>query len=387
MKEHKTLIIFSIIFSVITLISSLYFNYKGLNMCYDISISIFTALIVMLCTSLISYSKKKTKALEGLYEEVSILIRRYIELQYYRKKDLEAKIDGAIMLSEIDYLNLDKAYGNISFILDKGKGRRIVADLYHYIGYIRKTINENAFHLKLHKKGEGTNKEEVLNIFIKPVYDLFYKEIEYNIENKEKIKCSYSEDIAVDELSKRQNYLYDYMYSKKYNEDGEKEMKKWHFITKILFQIFLLAVETVGFTILFVFITSKYVGVYNIVDMLERAMLGFAIYEVIIYIILNMITDINKDSYLALKTNYERAILYIESNNKQIEEAILKNIDYQLDMGTINSFEVRDEYKLLKGILDKKDIDTAKYKAGLYNHLYELEDLKWRYSILLRIFK
>lgn len=164
-------------------------------------------------------------------------------------------------------------------------------------------------------------------------------------------------------------------------------MKKWHFVIKRLFQIFLLAFETIGFATLFVYITSKYVGVYNIIDVLERGMLGFAIYEVIIYVILNMITDINRDSYLALKTNYEMAVLYIESNNNQIEETILKNIDYQLDIGTVNSLEVRQEYKVLKEVLNEKNINEAKYKVCLYNHLYELEDLKWNFSILLRFFK
>lgn len=171
MKEHKFLIIFSTIVGIISLVFAIYFfNVKDVNMYYDISISIFTGVIVMLCTSIISYSIIKRKTLETFYEEVQYIIKEYIDLQDYRDKNLETKIDGILKLSEINYLELDRSFGNITFLFDKGKGRKIIAELYHYIGYAKETIGENIFHLRLHKRGEGTNKEELLNRFIKPTY-------------------------------------------------------------------------------------------------------------------------------------------------------------------------------------------------------------------------
>ena len=44
----------------------------------------------------------------------------------------------------------------------------------HYVKYIRETVNENKYHLKLHKRNKGTNKETLLSQFIKPTYDLFF---------------------------------------------------------------------------------------------------------------------------------------------------------------------------------------------------------------------
>lgn len=354
-------------------------------MYYDISISVFTALMVIMCTSLISYSIIKKRTLENFYEEMQYIIKKYIEMQDYNEEDLEGKIDGVLMLSEINYMEFDRAFSNIKFFFNRGKGREVVIDLYHYVKYIRETVSENKYHLKLHKKGKGTNHDTLLNEFIKPTYDLFFSSNTIG-DNKNQVG-TYIRHEVIEEIEKKMHNLYDYMYSKKYYEEGEKHMNRWHYFTKSLFQILLLVIEIGGFVGLFIIITSKYELMHNLVDVLERGVLGFAFYEIIIYIVLNMITDIKKDSYLALKSNYDLMLLYLETDNKNIEEKILKNIELQLDCGTFNSSELREEYKSMTELLNSRNINMIKYKKQYYELQYEAENLKWKYSILLRIFK
>ena len=135
------------------------------------------------------------------------------------------------------------------------------------------------------------------------------------------------------------------------------------------------------------YFTDMAVPVKDIVQFLERFILGYGIYQILIFLILNMINDIKKDSYLAIRTNYEQVVLALECNDQNLINKIRDNLNYQLDNSTLNSIKIRKEYGILLSVLSDKNINEAKYKVSLFNHLFEYESLQWRYSVLLRIFK
>lgn len=164
-------------------------------------------------------------------------------------------------------------------------------------------------------------------------------------------------------------------------------MKKSIEIFKYVKNILLVIIEVIIISTLFVYYSNKIVSVNNIFEIIERGLLGFALYEIIIYTVLNTISDIKRDSYLSLKTTCENVVLFLESRDLRIQELILKNIVVQMDMSTFNTIEIRNEYKMLKKIIDKKDLNMARIELIRINHCFEKESLQWNFTLFVRWFK
>lgn len=167
-------------------------------------------------------------------------------------------------------------------------------------------------------------------------------------------------------------------------------MKKRHFITKTIWQIFLYAFEVIFVSLFFTWISTLLCKCYSLWDYIERFLICYTMYQLLVIIILNNINDIAKDSCLAYITNLKKALLYADSNNKNIKKDIIKNINYQLDNGTINNNEYRRAYELLKKYIENtKSVEKSYIECELINaeHRYELISLNWRYSFFFRLFK
>lgn len=164
-------------------------------------------------------------------------------------------------------------------------------------------------------------------------------------------------------------------------------MKKKYFITKTMTQIFLYIIEVVGISILLAYISTFLKDYTTLYDFIERCILFYTIYQILIVVILTNINDIQKDLTLAYITNLKKLLLYKETKNENIKENILKNINYQLDHGTFNDDSVLKSYKLIKEDIDKVNDDYIKLKLIESEHNYELNSLNWKFSFLLRMFK
>ena len=167
-------------------------------------------------------------------------------------------------------------------------------------------------------------------------------------------------------------------------------MKKIYFITKTIWQIFLYAFELISISLLLTWLSTFVTNCNSTWEFIERFIACYTIYQLLVIIILNNINDIAKDSCLAYISNLKMTDLYIETNDKNIKKELLKNIDYQLDTGTINNNKYRESYKRMKEFINKATLDNKsyiKYELLKAEHNYEFISLQWRYSFLLRLFK
>jgi hypothetical protein len=167
----------------------------------------------------------------------------------------------------------------------------------------------------------------------------------------------------------------------------ESTLNKGHIVTKVIWHCFLIVAEIIGVALLFYKITDCIFPCTDIVQIIERLLMGFAIYEATIILILTNVNDTRKDSLLALKSSYELAVLFIETNDDRIKLQLYNQIDRQLDTGTLNYIDVRNNYIELKTLLEAVDINIIRAKLLFISHEYESRALAWRFSIIVQLFK
>ena len=165
------------------------------------------------------------------------------------------------------------------------------------------------------------------------------------------------------------------------------KITKVHSFTKYLFQCLLVLIEFGGVSTAFVYITSLIVPCTTVIDCLERGTLGLALYEFLIFVILEAINDGRKDSLIALQSAYCQAILACEEDTEILYARFNEVIDRQLDNGMLNSTQIRKEYEILRMLIARKDLLELKYRQTLVDHQYNAADLRWRFTLLLRLFK
>jgi hypothetical protein len=168
---------------------------------------------------------------------------------------------------------------------------------------------------------------------------------------------------------------------------SERKITKVHTFTKYLFQCFLVLVEFGGVSAAFVYITSLIVPCTTVIDCLERGTLGLALYEFLIFVILEAINDGRKDSFVALQFAYCQAILACEEDAEILYARVNDFIDRQLDNGVLNSTQIRREYEILRMLMSRKDLLELKYRQTLVDYQCNAADLRWRFTLLLRLFK
>ena len=165
------------------------------------------------------------------------------------------------------------------------------------------------------------------------------------------------------------------------------KITKVHSFTKYLFQCLLVLIEFGGVSTAFVYITSLIVPCTTVIECLERGTLGLALYEFLIFVILEAINDGRKDSLIALQSAYCQAILACEEDTEILYARVNEVIDRQLDNGMLNSTQIRKEYEILRMLIARKDLLELKYRQTLVDHQYNAADLRWRFTLLLRLFK
>ncbi|HNE03510.1 MAG TPA: hypothetical protein PLT08_03250 [Anaerolineales bacterium] len=164
-------------------------------------------------------------------------------------------------------------------------------------------------------------------------------------------------------------------------------MKKIYITTKSLWQIFLVLVEVFGITSLLVYASQSLQPTQNGFDVVERYITFIAAYEILVYIILTSLNDIRRDSLLALRTSFEQALFYCETGSDFAKDKLVEKIAKQLENSTFNHLDVRKEYKNLLQYIEAKHELAIKYALLNINHNYEMCDLQWKFTFLLRWFK
>lgn len=168
---------------------------------------------------------------------------------------------------------------------------------------------------------------------------------------------------------------------------SKRKISKVHSFTKYLFQCLLMLIEFGGVSIAFVYFTGLIFPCESIIDYLERGTLGLALYEFLIFVILEAINDGRKDSLIALQVAYSRAILACEEDVEVLYTRADEFITGQMDNSVLNSVEIRREYEILRMLMNRRDLIELKYRQTIVDHQCNSADLRWRFTLLLRLFK
>ena len=169
-----------------------------------------------------------------------------------------------------------------------------------------------------------------------------------------------------------------------------KEIKKYHIFIKTVFQICLYSLEIALFCGGATFVSIMHFDTNNTIttiEIMERFALFYGFYQIIVFLILTNLNDIQADEYLALKNAAELASLSLESQSTQLEQQVRSLVDKQLESDIFNDTDVRKSYKNIAACLDQNNLVGIKYISIWASHCSELATLSWRFSFLLRIAK
>lgn len=169
-----------------------------------------------------------------------------------------------------------------------------------------------------------------------------------------------------------------------------KKIKKYNILTKTVFQICLYGLEIgvfcggATFMSIMPFDTGNAI---TTIEIMERFALFYGFYQLIVFLILTNLNDIQADEYLALKNTAELASLSLESQSTQLEQQVRSLIDKQLGSDVFNDTNVRKSYSNIVTCLAQNNLVGIKQITIWASHCSELATLNWRFSFLLRIFK
>lgn len=146
----------------------------------------------------------------------------------------------------------------------------------------------------------------------------------------------------------------------------------------------------VGF---FIYLSTFLLPIQNNLDLIQRFILFFTLYQIIVYCTLNFINDAQKDAYNTFRLLYEQGLLYFEilqidsENADKYKSILFKHINLQLSESILNTEEVKDKYEKLKEYIKDENIIAIKMELIQINHWLTHLDLKFMFSFLLRITK
>lgn len=176
----------------------------------------------------------------------------------------------------------------------------------------------------------------------------------------------------------------------------KKRRMTWEEIGNRALQIGLLFVEIAAATALLSVVSLKVfpIGATECFgwSIVQRALLCYSIYQVLVFLSLSTLNDIQRDSCLALITACKRMKLYCETRDADLKQMLTDRISWNLEPGTLNDEVYRDEYvemrkRLEKDVPDDDDRHFAECCLIKWEHYYAYYRLQWRYSFLLRFFK
>lgn len=171
----------------------------------------------------------------------------------------------------------------------------------------------------------------------------------------------------------------------------KNKITKKHIVIKTIFQILLYLCEIIFVAGLCTYISCTIYPTSNtewLISILERFALFYGFYQIAIFVVFNNINDIQADEYLALHTACEHALLACKYNDEKSKDLLIRTIENkQLSSTTFNDISVRECYINLIACIKECNIPAIESLKITSNHSYEMSNLQWRFSILLRLFK
>ena len=167
MRTNKPAIIWSTIISIVALICSLVLQYFGLEYAANLLAGIFASGVLTIMISIINYRTERRKTLEQFYSYAKKAANNYNRFE--NDGDLERSIDSVLAMNDFDYIELDNAYGDMSFLFHDKKTRKYIFEkIYEPTLVLRKLISEKCFHFREYRKAFSGN-SRVMRIFVDEV--------------------------------------------------------------------------------------------------------------------------------------------------------------------------------------------------------------------------
>lgn len=224
MRTNKPAIIWSTIISVVALICSLVLQYFGLEYASNLLAGIFASGVLTIMISIINYRTERRKTLEQFYSYAKKAANNYNRFE--NDGDLERSIDSVLAMNDFDYIELDNAYGDMSFLFHDKKTREYIFEkIYEPTLVLRKLISEKCFHFREYRKAFSGN-SRVMRIFVDEVAVAIMSHQEMTSVNEHgvSIVMKTTHNKAVEQLLEElDGHYYKIMYPR-----AKKEVKNAH---------------------------------------------------------------------------------------------------------------------------------------------------------------
>ena len=224
MRTNKPAIIWSTIISVVALICSLVLQYFGLEYASNLLAGIFASGVLTIMISIINYRTERRKTLEQFYSYAKKAANNYNRFE--NDGDLERSIDSVLAMNDFDYIELDNAYGDMSFLFHDKKTRKYIFEkIYEPTLVLRKLISEKCFHFREYRKAFSGN-SRVMRIFVDEVAVAIMSQQEMTSVNEHgvSIVMKTTHNKAVEQLLEElDGHYYKIMYPR-----AKKEVKNAH---------------------------------------------------------------------------------------------------------------------------------------------------------------
>lgn len=142
--------------------------------------------------------------------------------------------------------------------------------------------------------------------------------------------------------------------------------------------------ELLSVSLFFTYLTTFLAPITSSILFLERMILAYTIYQILVIVILTNLNDIQKDSYLAWITTLKLILLYTETRDQKVKIALNNNLEHQLNSSTFNSLIFKNAYENLQQNLDTVDETSVKLELIIAEQQFEIQSHNWKFSFLLR---
>lgn len=183
MRINKSAILWTCMLSASSLILSIVSNFCSCANSYleNLFIGVFASSILALLIAIINYRAERKKTLEKFYFYANKAIANFNRFE--NNGNLERSINSVLQMNQFDYIELDNAYGDISFIFYDKKNRKYIYDkIYKPILDCRNLIAEKSFHFMEYKKATNGN-SRAMQIFVNDIADILLIQKEQKMFN------------------------------------------------------------------------------------------------------------------------------------------------------------------------------------------------------------
>lgn len=157
MRLNKIIVYCSGAISIISLLVAICCHLAGSEFAASIFVSLFASAVLALALGIIGYCTSRRSTMEKFYSYALKVAATYNK--YDNEDGLEVAIDSVLKMDDFDYLELDNAYGDMSFFFHDKRTRKYIYDaIYSKTLDIRNLIKEKSYHFKIYRKSVNGNK-------------------------------------------------------------------------------------------------------------------------------------------------------------------------------------------------------------------------------------